>query len=499
VHPVRRYPWRAFSGLLALCAVIIAVVVARGRTERDAPDAAQPNRSIPSSDRSPVLLDQRRQQLAGIRTAAAVTATLSRGVRGLGTVTFDETRLTDVNLKLDGWIRTLYVNHTGQRVRQGDPLFALFSQDLIAAQLQYLAAVRSREQLSAEQAATREYEERLIETPLKRLLYWDVPQDQLRVMEKAGKPMEAVVFRSPAAGVVIKKSVTQGMHVAAGETLYTLADTSNVWVEAGFDPDSITELRRGQRATVTFDARPTEKVEGKVLLVSPSLSESKTARVRIEVSNRTGALRPGMFATVDVPAASSHGLVIPEDAVIDSGKRQTVFVATGDGHFEPRPVVLGLRGDDGRVVVVSGLNAGERVVTRATFLLDSESQLRAALDTFGGTPPSPSRDAPADRASLDLWTDPDPPHVGQNDVRVRLLDAHQAPLTDASIAVRFYMAAMPSMNMPAMHAEASLEHTGKGMYHGGSTLPMAGPWEVTVVASRNGRRIAEKTVPLLVR
>jgi hypothetical protein len=206
-----------------------------------------------------------------------------------------------------------------------------------------------------------------------------------------------------------------------------------------------------------------------------------------------------MFATVDVPAASSHGLVIPEDAVIDSGKRQTVFISTGDGHFEPRTVVLGLHADDNRVVVLSGLKAGERVVTRATFLLDSESQLRAALDSYGGAPRSHSSNASAAQASINLWTDPDPPRVGPNDLRVQLLDAHHAPVTDASIDVRFYMAAMPSMNMPAMRTAARLEHAGEGIYRGGSTLPMAGPWEVTVAASRDGHPIAEKTVSLLVR
>jgi len=193
------------SGLLTLGVAAILVAVTR---ERPRDIATVPERSVSVNAgraRQAVVLDDRRQQLAGIRTEPVRHATLMRTVRGTGAVVINETTVTDVNLKLDGWIRDLFVNYTGQEVTKGQPLFTLYSQELIGAQLQYLAALRSLQQLTPAQAADREYQERLIETPRQRLLYWDVPQDQIKALEEAGRALEAVTFRSPAAGVVIEK------------------------------------------------------------------------------------------------------------------------------------------------------------------------------------------------------------------------------------------------------------------------------------------------------
>jgi RND family efflux transporter MFP subunit len=384
-------------------------------------------------------------------------------------------------------------------VQRGQPLLTLYSQELVGAQLQYLAALRAREQLAPAQAADRDYQERLIETPKRRLLYWDVPEDQLRMLEKAGEPLEAVIFRSPAEGVVVQKSATRGMHVEAGETLYKLADTSIVWIEADFSPSDDAHLTKAKRTTVIISSQPTKSVTGRIVQVYPSLAEpSKTVRARIEVSNSKNDLKPGMFVTVEVAVEPSQGLVVPEDAVIDSGRRQTVFVATGNGRFEPRSVTLGLHADD-QFIVLSGLSEGEQVVTRATFLLDSESRLQAALESYRDPAGLTTLRERGPLGSLNLVTDPNPARVGENSLQVQMLGADAKPVTDALIDVRLYMAPMPSMNMPAMQAGARLEHVGNGIYRGAGRFSMAGSWDVTISASRHGRGIAEKRMSITVR
>jgi len=486
------------SGLLVIGIVGISLAITYGRPAGLPLKSTTLTDATAQSGRSPVVIDDRRQQLAGIRSQPVSTGTLARTARGTGSVIIDESRVTDVNLRLDGWIRDLHVTYTGQRVRKGDPLFTLFSQELVGAELQYLAALRSREQLTPAQAADREYQERLMETPRRRLLYWEVPEDQIRALEKAGQPLDAVTFRSPADGVVIEKTATRGMHVEAGQTLFKLADMSLVWIDAAFSPADVTHLKIGQRVDVTFAAQPNEKVAGKILYVYPSVAESsRTARVRIEVPNRTGGLTPGMFANVDVAGELEKGLIVPEDAVLDSGRRKTVFVAAGDGRFEPRDVTVGLHTDH-QYIVLSGLNEGERVVTRAAFMLDSESRLVSALENYDARTPSASSPT-ISQTSLTFLTSPDPPRAGKTQLEVQLVGADRSPVTDASLEVRFYMAPMPSMNMPAMNAATHLEHVGHGVYQGTGTFAMAGPWDVTVLAARQGSPIAEKRLSLVVR
>ena len=184
----------------------------------------------------------------------------------------------------------------------------------------YLAALRAREQLTPAQAADRSYQERLIETPKTRLLYWDVPEDQLRALESSGEALESVTFRSPTDGVVVEQSVTKGMHVKAGDTLYRFADTSVVWIEADFNPSEAAHLSKAKMARVIVAGQPTGNMTGKIVHLYPSLAErSKSVRARISVSNPNDELKPGMFATVEVSAEPSQGLIVPEDAVIDSG------------------------------------------------------------------------------------------------------------------------------------------------------------------------------------
>jgi Cu(I)/Ag(I) efflux system membrane fusion protein len=298
--------------------------------------------------------------------------------------------------------------------------------------------------------------------------------------------------------VVIEKAATKGMHVEAGQSLFKLADMSLLWIDAAFTPSDAAHLKTGQRVDVTFDAQSTEKVAGRILYLYPSVAESsRTARVRIEVPNRSGRLTPGMFADVAVAIEPEAGLIVPEDAVLDSGRRQTVFVAAGDGRFEPRDVTVGLHTSN-QYIVLSGLKEGEQVVTRATFMLDSESQLVSALQNYGALTSTPGSPTSA-QSSLTFATKPDPPRAGKTQLEVHLVGADRSPVTDASLEVRFYMAPMPSMNMPAMTAATRLEHVGQGVYRGTGTFAMAGPWDVTVLATRQGSPVAERRLSLVVR
>jgi RND family efflux transporter MFP subunit len=436
--------------------------------------------------------------LSGVRTTAVVRGELSPLLRGVGTIAYDETRLTDVNLKVDGWIRELHVNYVGQQVHKGQALFTLYSQELMGAQLQYLAALRARAQLTPAQAADREPQERLIETPKARLTYLDFPEDQLRIVEKTGEAIDAVAFRSPATGVVVEKSVAKGMHVEAGKTLYRLADNSRLWLEADFNPNEATSLKSTEQLRVLLGGQPTRSVNGRIVHIFPSLAgPSKSVRARIELANSNNDLKPGMFATVEVTGPPSQGLIVPEDAVIDSGRQQIVFVATGNGRFEPRTVTLGLHRDD-RFIVLSGVTEGEQVVTRAAFLIDSESQLQAAIDGYRGSVAT-GQVTGSVPVTVRLMTDPNPARAGENKLEVQLLDEQAKPVTDASIDVKLYMAAMPSMNMPAMQAAARLNHAGNGIYRGTGTFSMAGSWDVTLSISRRGHPAFEKQMSILVR
>jgi Cu(I)/Ag(I) efflux system membrane fusion protein/cobalt-zinc-cadmium efflux system membrane fusion protein len=460
------------------------------------PDGSRASERIASESRREIVaIDDRRQQLSGVRLVRTSRGSLTRGLRAVASVKYDETRLTDINLKLDGWIRDLYVSSTGQRVRKGDPLLTLDSPDLVSAQTQFLSALRNRDLSSAEQP---EFADRLIETPRERLVRWDVPQDQLRLIEDNRRVLPSVVFRSPATGVVVERAAVKGMHVEAGQTLYKVADLSTVWVEADFYESDIRQLRIGARAAVHVDAWPGERFIGRIVHVYPYVAEeTRTIKTRVELSNRHEKLKPGMFANVEVDGLPQEGLLVPADAVLDSGSRQIVFVSQGDGYFEPREVSVGDR-SEGQALIRDGLRGDEEVVARAAFLVDSESQLQSALTNYrsGARTPTMAGQTPL---QMTVQVRPDPPRAGQNEVDVTIRDPRGRPPGGLEVTIHFMMPAMPAMNMPAMHAETHLAQVDTGLYRGHATLPMAGRWDVTVSALRQGQLIGVKRESLVVR
>ena len=438
-----------------------------------------------------VAIDERRQQLIGVRTARVTRGTVARSIHSAGIVRYDETRLTDVNLKLEGWITDLHVNYVGQPVARGQALLSLFSPQLLTVQNELLLGLKNRDQLTDSQAANaREFGDRVVDVPRQTLLRWDVSADQVDAIQKARRLQDAIEFRSPAAGVVIETTAVKGMHVESGQTLYKLADLSVVWIEVDFHELDLSELRVGANANVTAEAWPGQRLSGKIINVYPYLTEqTRTVKARVALPNRDGMLKPGMFVNVDVAVTPHDGLLVPADAVVDSGSRQIVFVAQGEGHFEPRDVTIGSRAD-GQAMILAGLREDEEVATRATFFLDSESQMRAALQDYQGQPSHAGSGEPAS-FDLSLQTTPNPLRAGENVVTVHVRDAEARPVADADVRVLFSMAAMPSMNMPAMRSEARLAHVENGMYRGPASIAAGGRWDVTVTALRQGRSIAE--------
>lgn len=320
-------------------------------------------------------------QKLGVRTETARLRTLTRSIRAVGTVQVDERRLYYVSPRFQGWVQQIYVNTVGQTVRQGDPLLDLYSPDIIAAEREYLLAAGIEERAAEIPAG----KQQIIEGALLRLRSWEVPEDELQRLRKEGKPRQLVTLRAPASGVVLEKHVVQGMRFMPGEALYHIADLSSLWVLAEVYEQELSLVQQGQAASIRITAYPDKVFTGKVAFIYPTVNpQTRTVQVRIELPNPDGLLKPFMYATVELAALSDRKpvLAIPDSAVLYSGIRQVVLLDRGEGRYQPRQVKLGLQGDH-YVQVLEGLAEGDNVVVSANFLIDAESNLRAALGSFG--------------------------------------------------------------------------------------------------------------------
>lgn len=320
-----------------------------------------------------VQVDPGRMQMLGVRTAPVERrASLTRTVRATGIVGFDERRLGVVTTKAGGWIEKLHVAATGDTVKTGQTLLELFSPELVAAEEEYLAARALHHESSLAEAAAR------------RLAALGVPEPEIARLKRTGKASRLIPIGAPADGIVIEKMAVEGMRIAPETVLYRTADLSTVWIMAEVQEQDLGALRPGAKAAARFVAFPGRRFEGTVDFIYPTLSqETRTAKVRIVTPNPDLTLRADMYASVEIQSSAEAGdvLAVPESALIDSGARQTVLIERGEGRYEPRQVEIGARGD-GVVEILSGLTEGERVVTGANFLIDSESNLRAALQAF---------------------------------------------------------------------------------------------------------------------
>ena len=314
-------------------------------------------------------------QRSGVRTGPVVLRRLSRAVRAPGIAKPDERTLYTVTLRADGFIEKLYVNETGRHVIKGEPLFRVYSPQMVAVQVDYRnanPAAGTRDERGAEQ----------------RLRNLGMPEAVLDTLRQTREPVIAFDWPSPVSAVVMQKKVVEGQMVKAGEEMFRLADLSSIWVIADVSEQDIGQIAVGMKALVSFRAFPGEAFEGRVTFVLHELEmATRTAKVRIEVGNSDHRIKHEMFADVEIDAGANEAerLVVPVSAIIDSGNRQVVLVEKGEGLYEPRPVKLGARGE-GFVEIREGVNAGEQVVVTANFLIDAESNLQAALQAFGAQP-----------------------------------------------------------------------------------------------------------------
>nr|WP_238940191.1 efflux RND transporter periplasmic adaptor subunit [Pseudoroseomonas ludipueritiae] len=325
-----------------------------------------------------VTVSPERVQMLGVRTALATERTMTRSIRAVGTIAVDERRLVVVSPRFEGWIQRLLVNETGQPVRRGQPLFEVYSPDLALAEQEYVVARR----LDAGVAAA----------ALARLRNFDLPEEEVARLRRTGTVARTLTLTSPMDGVVLEKAALQGMRFAPGETLFRIGDLSTVWLLADVFEQDLGLVGPGQEASIGLTAYPDRRFTGKVTFVYPTLNAAtRTARVRIEILNPEQLLKPDMYATVEIaaPLGSTPMVAVPDSAVLDSGTRQAVLVERAPGRYEPRSVQTGRRAD-GLVEIRQGIKAGERVVVGANFLIDAESNLRAALQTFAA-PPAPTQ------------------------------------------------------------------------------------------------------------
>ncbi len=347
----------------------------------------------PSGENLPpgtVHISPQKQQLLGITYGEVATLPLAHTIRTVGKVAYDETRIRRIHPKIEGWIEKVYVDYTGKFVRQGEPLVSIYSPELVATQQEYLLALRARRYL--ESSSYREIAHSslsLYEVSKKRLLLWDIPEEEIREIERRGEPIKALTIYAPTTGFVLTRNAYERQRVTPETDLYTIADLSTVWVLADIYEYEGPMVKLGQRALVTLPYYPGRTFSGKVTYVYPQVDNvTRTMKIRLEFPNPGLELKPDMYVNVELHVDYGRRLAVPEEAVLDSGDKHIVFVAHEGGYFEPREVRLGQK--VGRLfIVLDGLKAGERIVTSGTFLIDSESQLRSALSTMSGMSHSP--------------------------------------------------------------------------------------------------------------
>jgi Cu(I)/Ag(I) efflux system membrane fusion protein len=335
-------------------------------------------------DGSIVKVSPARVQMLGVRTELAGLRTLVRPVRAVGTVQFSERQLAVVSTKFEGWIEDLFVNATGEPVRRGQPLMRVYSPLLVQTQQEYVDAAAMAASLAGADVESETAATRLVEGALQRLRYLDFPDAELRRLERERRASRTIAWPAPFSGIVLEKMVFEGMRFMPGEPLYKIAGISPIWVIAEVFEQDLAHVAVGQPATITVKAYPGRKFAGRVAFVYPTVGEeTRTGTIRIEIPNPGGELKADMYAGVELEAhaASAKVLTVPDSAVIDNGVRQVVLVERGEGRFEPRPVQVGARAD-GYTEIRDGVKEGEKVVVSANFLIDAESNLKAALGAF---------------------------------------------------------------------------------------------------------------------
>jgi membrane fusion protein, copper/silver efflux system len=518
-------PSRTTRVPLGLSLLLLSITLVGAHAEQSETPDTQP--ATAGFAEAPIHLDQAQRQMIGLTYGVAERKPVEKVIHTVGRFDYDERKLAEVVLKVSGYIQDVFVDYTGKAVKKGDPLFSIYSPDLVSAQQEYLLARDNARALGeSDVPGARESADSLLRASRERLRLWDLTDAQVAALERSGKPKLAQIIYSPIAGVVTEKTALKGHAVEPGMVLYKIADLSTIWVYGDIYEYELPLVRVGQEATITNSYDPTAHFTARVAYISPTLDpKTRTAKVRFELKNSADhVLRPETYGTVELHVRLGERLIVPSTAVLDSGRRQVVFVDGGDGRLLPRPVKVGGRFDD-TLEIVDGLQAGERIVTSGNFLVDSESKLQAAesmmgmmgaigmgdwkmesakpMDMGGGgatvpiqPPPStpaapPSAPAPQGKQVGDLLVDvspaSEPTTKGESTIQVHVRDAKGQPVTGAKVSFSY------TMDMPGMRIEQSeAKDVGNGLYQGTARFTMGGPWGLVVQIERSGMPVARE-------
>jgi RND family efflux transporter MFP subunit len=443
----------------------------------------------------PVQISPQRFQSIGVKLGRVQRKEIADEINTAGNVALDETRLSYVQVRFPGFLQKVFVDATYQYVRKGQPLFTMYSPEIVATEREYLVARENQKEVAhstipgvVSGAAS------LLQASIERLKQWQVPQTEIDRLESTGEVGQEIEIDSPVSGYITERKAYPSTAVQPDMRLYGIADLSTVWVNAQVFQNDLGQIKAGAPATITADTYPGRSFTGRVDFIYPDVDmTTRTARVRIVLQNPDPPLSPGMFVKVVFKSPMGEQLIIPASGVLQSGTRQIAFVSRTDGYLEPRELQLGNRvGDD--FIVLKGLRAGEQIVTSANFLIDSESQLQASLGSYAPPPPGAGNAAAvnAPKANAEMTSQPEPPRKGRNVFRVKITDAKGAPVTGAQVSVNFFMAAMPAMGMAAMRTDVKCTDKGNGLYEGPGQLASGGTWQVTITATKDGQTIANK-------
>jgi len=448
---------------------------------------------------APVQMSAQRLQGIGVKFGQVQRKSVDDEIGTTANVAVDETKLAYVQVRFSGYIQHVFVDAAYQYVHKGQPLFTIYSPDLVATEREYLVAKQNQQEVSrstvsgvATGAAS------LVTAAVERLSQWGIPQKEIARLETTGRVQQELEIDSPATGYVTERNALPGLTVQPETRLYTIANLSTVWVQAQVFQNDLGRIKVGDPAELTVDSYPGRTFHGRLDFIYPNVDmNTRTANVRIVFSNPELLLTPGMFVNVTLRIPMGRRLVIPASGVLQSGTRSIAFVDRGDGYLDPRDVELGARvGDD--FIVLKGLKVGERIATSANFLIDSESQLQAALGSFV-PPPSGAGAAAAINApqtNIEFSSNPNPPHKGSNVFHVKLTSANGSPVSGAQVTVTFFMPAMPAMGMAAMRTTVTLTDKAGGNYGGSGQLGSGGTWQVTILAQKNGKTIGSKQLSI---
>lgn len=455
--------------------------------------AAPPAGSVAANSTPSLQLSPEEVSAAGIQVATVTTARLSTDVDAFGRVEMPESQLSTISARVGGRIDELYLQYTGESIRRGQPVAAIYSPDAASSLEEYFLAKQSRQQLAGGTKEAQQQADELVSASRRRLELWGISAPP----ESSHHPDVHITMYSPTSGVVVERKVARGQYVNSGDTLFTVADLSTIWVKADVYESQMPMIRPGQEVEITSEALPNRTLHGRVELIEPQAnSQTRTVPVHVHLANPGMKLVPGMFVrTLFISKAPAETVVIPRSAVLDTGTRTLVYVAGDSGTFEARDVELGAASGD-QYPVLKGLKPGEKVVVNGNFMIDSQTRLSGGMTgMFGGSKEFQKQGtgngaaASANGAKLSLMVDPEPPK-GASDAmfHVTLTGSDGKPIPDATVTVTLVMPAMPSMSMPEMRNSFTVPWSG-GMYMGKGNIPMAGSWNVTVEASRNGQPI----------